>query len=149
MIGIEKVTGYDYTVKNITQNTDKLKITQKQTNQQDNTYSDVAVAEIENPDLTNNPNSMLQKIKEEIEAIKNYDGFLLGIDEQIEQVTTNMQFKLEDILKVEERIAQLNDASELGAFTLQRILSEAYKALRCQANTNSEKVLNLITKASL
>lgn len=161
-MGIEKVVGSEYAVEVIKQNTGKHKpkTIQDVPNPLENTYqdkyNDAAVAEIKNPERSNlneiqekmqvagTTGVRIQKVRETIEAIDNYDGFLLGAYEQIDQISSPMQFKLKDILKVEERIDQLDDTLELGIFTIHRIQQEAAKALRGQANIEPENALALI-----
>lgn len=100
--------------------------------------------DVEDMNLFAEPNSILEKIRREIKAINEFDWFLLGIRERIEEVTTNIQFGLEDILKVESNMADLNSTLELGIFTMQRIMDEAAKALRAQANVEPSKALQLL-----
>lgn len=100
--------------------------------------------DVEDMNLFAEPSSILEKIKREIKAINEFDWFLLGIRERIEEVTTNIQFGLEDILKVESNMANLNSTLELGIFTMQRIMDEAAKALRAQANVEPSKALQLL-----
>ena len=95
----------------------------------------------------NNPKNMRNIIRKAIEAINSYDGFMIGVHDRIEEVSTQMQFKIEDILKVEERINNFDEVLELSVFTISRIRQDAAKALRGQANIESEKAFALIFNA--
>jgi len=100
--------------------------------------------DVENMDLSANPHGGLEKLKEEIKAIREYDGFLLGVRNQVETVTTLMQFELGDICEVETRIPELNKSLELETFSLGQITEDAYKAMRCQANVEHFRALQLL-----
>jgi flagellin len=102
--------------------------------------------DIEGLDFTTSPDSLLKRIKAEIEAIKEFEGFLLGVRERLEDVTTSMQFELEDVMQVEGHIADFNMATELGIFTLRRVTEEAYKSLRGQVNIKSSKAVQLLSE---
>lgn len=88
---------------------------------------------------------MLKKFRKEIEAIDSFEGFLLGVHDKIVEFTKNTEFNLNQILEMERKIAEQNENSELGKFSLSRIRQEALKALRCQANVNPNKALKLLT----
>ncbi|MBW8003250.1 MAG: hypothetical protein FVQ80_14735 [Planctomycetes bacterium] len=101
--------------------------------------------DVENTNIDSNSHkSMRDTIREAIKAIKDYDGFMIGIHDKIEEYSSQMQFQIEDILKVEEQISQLNDMLELSAFTIRRVRQDAAKALRGQANIEPEKALALL-----
>ncbi|MHC4423772.1 MAG: flagellin N-terminal helical domain-containing protein [Planctomycetota bacterium] len=100
--------------------------------------------DVEGINLSANSESMVEKIREEIEAIRDYDGFLLGVKEKVEDVKTLMQFELENILEVAENVTERNMNLELGAFSLVRVAEEARKALRGQANVTSNTALKLL-----
>lgn len=90
------------------------------------------------------PSELRIKLANEIKAINAYDGFLLGVHDKIEKFSRHTQFGLEQILDVEQNIAELHETLELYKFTLKRIISEALKALRCQGNLGPRKVLRLL-----
>ena len=161
----EKVAGPQYFVEFVKQNADKHKPKTVQDepsppslleNTYEDKYNDAAAAEIKNsgrsdPDedqekiqVYDTPGSMLQKFRESIEAIRNYDGFTLGVYEKIDQFPSLMQFKLKDFLKIEEQISQSEDTLEANTFTIHRIRQEVAKALKGQANIEPEKALTLI-----
>jgi len=62
----------------------------------------------------------------------------------VETVTTLMQFELGDICEVETRIPELNKSLELETFSLGQITEDAYKAMRCQANVEHFRALQLL-----
>ena len=82
------------------------------------------------------PDTLSKKIKREIQAIVDYDGFLLGVEKKIESFTTLMAFELQDLLEVEENMAEKNMTLELAKFTLARVLQDTRKALHGQANVS-------------
>lgn len=100
--------------------------------------------DVEDLNLFGNSKSMAEKVKEAMEAIIGFDGFLLGVSQRIEKVTTHVQFELGAILDVVENIKEHNRNSELGIYSLSRVLEEAYKALRGQANIEPEAALQLL-----
>lgn len=88
--------------------------------------------------------SMLDVIKKVIAAINEYSGFLIGVENEIESVTTLMQFKLQDILNVERNITERNMSLELGVFSLTRTQEKLRKALRCQEEIDTDKAVELL-----
>jgi len=52
-----------------------------------------------------------------------------------------MQFRLKQILDVEQHMAEINRAWELGIYTVARIRDETVKALQGQANTDPDRAL--------
>ena len=87
-------------------------------------------------DLGEDMDTLAKKIKREIQAIMDYDGFLIGVEEKIESFTTLMAFELQDLLEVEEYMAEKNMTLELAKFTLVRVLQDMRKALWGQANVS-------------
>ncbi len=87
-------------------------------------------------DLGEDMDTLAKKIKREIQAIMDYDGFLIGVEEKIESFTTLMAFELQDLLEVEENMAEKNMTLELAKFTLARVLQDMRKALYSQANVS-------------
>ena len=87
---------------------------------------------------------MLASFKKELAAIISTEKFLLGVQERVEEVTTNMEYELGDISSVAEHMANLNMALELGVFSVSRIRENAQKALRTQANLEPDRVLHLL-----
>ena len=87
---------------------------------------------------------MLANFKKELAAILSTETFLLGVQERVEEVTTNMEYELGDISSVAEHMSNLNMALELGVFSVSRIREEAQQALRAQANLEPDRVLHLL-----
>lgn len=87
---------------------------------------------------------MLANFKKKLAAIISTETFLLGEQERVEEVTTNVEYEPGDISSVAENIANLNSALELGIFSVSRIREEAQKALRAQANLEPDRVLHLL-----
>ncbi len=87
-------------------------------------------------DLSEAPDTLSKKIKKEIQAIMVYNGFLIGVEEKIESFSTLMAFKLQDLLEVEEHMAETNMTLEVARFTLARVLQDMRKALYGQANVS-------------
>ena len=90
------------------------------------------------------PSEYVKWLRNEIEAINSYDGFLLGVHDKIEKFEEHTQFGLEQILDVEEHNAKLYESLEIYKFTLKRIRADALKALRCQGNMGPQRVLRLL-----
>lgn len=99
-------------------------------------------------DLSEDTNTLSQKIKKEIQAIMDYDGFLLGVEKKIESFTTMMAFELQDILKVEEHVAEKNMTLELAKFSLARVQENLRKALHGQANVSPDAAAALLIDAN-
>lgn len=94
--------------------------------------------------IYSNVSNSLAALREEIEAINSYDGFLLGVQEKIEKFTTQAEFELKQILDVEQSIAEQNSTLEIAKFTLRRIHMEQVKALRNPMKLDPERVLYLL-----
>jgi ferritin-like metal-binding protein YciE len=90
----------------------------------------------------------LVKLRKEIKAILSYDGFLLGVHDNIEEITEQTEFTLEQIPEVLDNIRERHKSLELDRFSLTRIHEEALKALRCQANASGERALKLLENPS-
>ena len=90
------------------------------------------------------PSKLRLKLAEEIKAIDAFDGFQLGVHDNIEKFPKNSEFILKQVLDVEKRMAEAHETLELYKFTLKRIRSEALKALRCQGNLGPQRVLLLL-----
>lgn len=88
--------------------------------------------------------SMVAKIREEIEAIKNCAGFLLGVSEQIEEVSAQMQFEPGDVNGLMENMKDLNQNLELGKYSLAQVQKEARELLRGQANIDIKSAESLL-----
>ena len=86
--------------------------------------------------LSEEQDTLFKKMKREIQAIMDYNGFLIGVEEKIESFTTLMAFELQDLLEVEEHMAQKNMTLELAKFTLARVLQDMRKALHGQAHVS-------------
>ncbi len=87
---------------------------------------------------------LLTTVRDEIEAINSFEGFLLGVHEKIEKFTTHAEFDLEQILDVEKNMTQRNTTLEIGIFSLARVREQALKVLRCQEDLEPERVLHLL-----
>jgi hypothetical protein len=90
------------------------------------------------------PSKLRLKLAEEIKAIDAFDGFQLGVHDNIEKFPKNSEFVLNQILDVEKRMAKVHETLELYKFTLKRVRAEAFKALRCQGNLGPQRVLLLL-----
>lgn len=134
----------------------------------------------ESLNLSSSLDKITERIREEVEAINEFEGFLLGVKEQLEDVTTMMQFELmqtmdfgegitdEFLLGVKEQLkevatlmqfglGQVTDVEkniteqhmnlELNIFSVSRIVEEAHKALRGQANLDENRTLQLLKEA--
>ncbi len=87
-------------------------------------------------DLSENPDTLLEKVKRAIQDIRDNGEFLLGVRVKIEPFTTLMEFELRDSLEVQEHMAEKNITLELAKCSLARILQDTRKALHGQANVN-------------
>ena len=99
-------------------------------------------------DLSEGPDMLWKRIEEEIQAIIEYDGFLLGVEEKIESFTTLMAFELQDLLEVEEHMAEKNMTLELARFTLARVLENMREALHGQANVSPTAAAALLVNTN-
>lgn len=90
------------------------------------------------------PSKLRLKLAEEIREIDAFDGFQLGVHDNIEKFPKNSEFVLKQVLDVEKRMTKAHENLELYKFTLKRIRSEALKALRCQGNLGPQRVLRLL-----
>ena len=90
------------------------------------------------------PSKLRLKLAKEIKAIDAFDGFQLGVHDNIEKFPKNSEFVLNQILDVEKRMTKAHEALELYKFTLKRIRAEALKALWCQGNLGPQRVLLLL-----
>ena len=70
---------------------------------------------------------------------------LIASNDQVHIWRIRLDLPSRQILEMERKIAEQNENSELGRFSLSRIRKEALKALRCQANVNPNKALKLLT----
>ena len=86
-------------------------------------------------------------LRDEIKAINSFDGFMLGVHDKIEEFTEHTQFGLEQVLDVEQNMADLHESLELYKFTLKQIRAEALKTLRCQGNLGPQRVLHLLRES--
>ena len=85
-------------------------------------------------DIDLNQSELLKKVKEVMERVNASEAALLGVDKLIEHFETKSQFGLGDITTVEKNMKDKNMNQEIGRFSLTRIMEEARKALRGQAN---------------
>ncbi len=95
-------------------------------------------------DLSEDPDTLSEKIKRQIQAIMDYDGFLLGVEEKIASFTTLMTFELQDLLEVEEHMAEKNMSLEVARFSLARVLQDMREALQGQANVSPAAAASLL-----
>lgn len=94
-----------------------------------------------------NPSELVSWLRDEIKAINSFDGFMLGVHDKIEEFTEHTQFGLEQVLDVEQNMADLHESLELYKFTLKQIRAEALKTLRCQGNLGPQRVLHLLRES--
>lgn len=99
-------------------------------------------------DLSENPNTLLEKATNAVEVIISYDEFLLEVQEKITSSTAQITLKLHDILKVQELTAEKNMTMELAKFTTARILQERRQALQSQAHVTAAAAVALLINAS-
>lgn len=90
------------------------------------------------------PSKLVSKLRKEIEAINSFDGFLIGVHDKIDEFSKHTEFSLDQVLDVEQRIAQLHEKLELSKFSLPRIKAEAFKVVRCQGNLGPMRALHLL-----
>jgi len=87
---------------------------------------------------------LLTRFRDEVEKIKSFDGFLLGVHDKIENFKPQAEFDLDQVHDVEEHMAKVTSKLELGVFSLARVREKALKALRCQDEPQPERVLKLL-----
>jgi hypothetical protein len=87
---------------------------------------------------------LLAQFREEVEKIKSFDGFLLGVHDKIEQFKPPAEFDLDQVQDVEQHMAEVTSKLELGVFSLSRVREKALKALRSQDEPQPERVLKLL-----
>ncbi len=95
-------------------------------------------------DLSKDPDTLLEKIKSEIQAIMEYDSLLLEVEEKIASSTTLMVFELQDLLDVEEDATEDNMTLELVKSSMAQVLEDVHKALLSQANVSPATAAFLI-----
>lgn len=88
------------------------------------------------------PDALLEKIGNKMEAVKGYNGFLLGVREQVKEVAAKMQDELEDALQAGKNSAEVKPNSEAGALARNR--EGAEKVLENQAEVEPERALQLL-----
>jgi hypothetical protein len=87
---------------------------------------------------------LLSHFREEVNQIRSFDGFLIGVHEKIEQFSNQAEFKLKQVGDVGEHIIDVNEKLELGIFTLSRVREHALKVLRGQDALEPQRVLALL-----
>ncbi len=87
---------------------------------------------------------LLDRFREEVDQIRSFKGFLIGVHEKIEHFSNQAEFKLNQVSDVGEHIIDVNEDLELGIFTLTRVREDALKALRCQESPEPQRVLALL-----
>jgi hypothetical protein len=102
-----------------------------------------------NTDLTekrvySDVSKLLARFKEEIEEIKSFDGFLLGVPDKIERFSPPAEFDLDQVQDVMQHMAEVTSKLELGVFSLARVREKALKALRCKDEPQPDRVLKLL-----
>ena len=95
-------------------------------------------------DLSKDPDTLFKKIKRQIQEILDYDRFLIEVEEKIESFTTMMAFQLQDVLLVEEHMAEKNMTLEVAKYSLARIQQNMRNALRGQANVSPAAAVRLL-----
>ena len=95
-------------------------------------------------DLSEDTDTLFKKIKRQIQEILDYDGFLIGVEEKIEEFATAMAFHLQDILLVEDHMAEKNMTLEVAKYCLARIQQNMRNALRGQANVSPATAVRLL-----
>ena len=99
-------------------------------------------------DLSEEPNTLFKKIKEQIQAILEYDGFLIGVEEKLESAATLMAFELHDILEVEQHMAKTNMTLEVAKYTLARVMENMRRALQGQAHVSPAEATVLLVNTN-
>lgn len=93
----------------------------------------------------NESSKLLRDIREAIEAIRAYDGFLLGVHDKIEEFKEQTEFSAEQIQDIQKNMTELNTSLEIGIFSLIRVHGEMLKELRGQEEGLDEnKALQLL-----
>jgi DNA repair ATPase RecN len=100
--------------------------------------------DIEDLNVFGNSRSLVEKMVDAMEAIRAFDGFLIGVSQRIEKVATHVQFELAEILDVVENIKERNRNLEIDFFSLTQMLERAYEAMRGQANIEPETAVELL-----
>ena len=99
-------------------------------------------------DLSENPNVLLEKENGALEAILDYDEFLLDVEKKIGSSTKRMEVELSNILEVEQDPAKKNMTLELAKFTTAQVLQETRHALQSQAHVTAASAVALLINAS-
>lgn len=97
--------------------------------------------------IYSDPSELVAWLRDEIKAINSFDGFMLGVHDQIEKFSRHTQFGLEQVLDVEQHQAKLYESLELYKFTLKQMKAEALKTLRCQGNLGPQRVLQFLRES--
>jgi hypothetical protein len=90
------------------------------------------------------PGKLVSRLRKEIKAINSFDGFLIGVHDKIDEFSKHTEFSLDQVLDVEQRMAELHEKLELSKFSLPRVKAEAFKVLRCQGNLGPMRALHLL-----
>ena len=64
--------------------------------------------------------------------------------DKIDEFSKHTEFSLDQVLDVEQRMAELHETLELSKFSQPRIKAEAFKVLRCQGNLGPMRALHLL-----
>jgi flagellin-like hook-associated protein FlgL len=100
--------------------------------------------EIENDSLFEDFKNLFEKIRDEIEAVREYDDSLVSVRNQVQNISAKMQSELEDALNVAAHINEQHASLEVNAYTVSRVLQEGAKALRGQANVDTSRAFKLL-----
>jgi predicted nucleic acid-binding Zn-ribbon protein len=93
----------------------------------------------------NESSKLLQDIREAMEEIRSFDGFLLGVHDKIEEFKEQTEFSAEQIQDIQKNMTELNTSLEIGIFSLTRVHEEMLKELRGQEEGLDEnKALQLL-----
>ncbi len=95
-------------------------------------------------DLSENPDTLLEKVKIAIQDIMDNGDFLHGVRVKIKPFTTLTEFELRDVFNVEEYMAEKNMTLELAKFSLVRVLQDMPKGLQAQANVSPDAAAVLL-----
>jgi len=87
---------------------------------------------------------LLARLRKEIEEIRSFDGFLVGVHDKIEKFNEPVEFRGEQVQDVQQHMTEVNAKLELGIFSLARVREQALRALRGQQQPEPQRVLDLL-----
>jgi flagellin-like hook-associated protein FlgL len=104
--------------------------------------------DLDNDNVGGNFKNLRAKIKKDIDSVLEYEDFLVSVREQAEQITSTMLDKFNDIMEFNSYVVQQRESLEVNAFTIARVLKDAAKAMRGQANVAGPRAVQLLRDKS-